>query len=513
VSRATFFKFHSWLGIVNGLFLLTIAWTGSLAVFKDEIDWLLTPAVRADANQPARPLDEIVAAVQTRYPDRRVAVHAPYGPHWSYTAFVYGDGSTRFLYIDPATATVAQDDEMRGYTWNAGYFVRQLHIRMLMGLWGRVLVGIFGVVLVLSVVTSLWIYRDWLRSLVRVRRDAGRRIFHMDLHKAVGLWSLAFNLMFGITGAVLGIENVYNQILRASARTNSPVSGPAPATAASTAPHVRLSRPSSLSETIAELTTADRSFTPTVFELTPASAPGKGTLIVRGDHPGALIAKDTSSYSIDLATGAIADAVDARRVGWWTYLYNVLDPLHFGYLGEGAGAAIGYVVKVIWALTGLAPGVLSITGGYMWWLRRQRSRAAAAAWQEIAPHRTTPSPVASPAALRRRPETWASGAGILLFVSAGLLAAGRDLAARLAAERDPLAALDHQAAVSDAARLAAHARRALDRPAGADAGRTSSRTTLRPASDDRGRGAGPVECGADRPRVPCRDARPELTRA
>ncbi len=31
----------------------------------------------------------------------------------------------------------------------------------------------------------------------------------MDLHKAVGLWTLAFNLLFGVTGAVLGLENLY----------------------------------------------------------------------------------------------------------------------------------------------------------------------------------------------------------------------------------------------------------------------------------------------------------------
>jgi hypothetical protein len=47
-----------------------------------------------------------------------------------------------------------------------------------MGFWGRVVVGIFGVTLVLSIVTSLYVYRDWLRSLVRIRRDSGRRIFH-----------------------------------------------------------------------------------------------------------------------------------------------------------------------------------------------------------------------------------------------------------------------------------------------------------------------------------------------
>jgi len=479
VSRATFFKLHSWLGIISGLFLLVIAWTGSLAVFKDEVDWLLTPAVRADAGLPVRPLDDIVSAVRARYPDRRIAVNVPYGPHWTYTAFVYSDGPTRFLYIDPATAAVKQDDEMNGYTWNAGYFIRQLHVRMLMGLWGRVLVGIFGVILVLSVITSLWIYRDWLRSLVRVRAGAGRRIFHMDLHKSVGLWALAFNLMFGVTGAVLGLENVYNQIARARrtnvapARPANPVTATASASASASVASVgarlvtagvvagsstaassagaasvpatvpatsvltanaplRLSRQETFAATVAALTTSDPAFRPNVFELAPAARPGRGTLIVRGDHPGALIAKDASRYTIDLSTGAVTSAIDARRAAWGTYLYNILDPLHFGYLGDKTGAVVSYALKVIWALAGLTPGVLSITGGYMWMLRRRRSRAAAAVRQSLASdHRSArpASPFAVPPtsaksdvswwSLRGRPESWASAIGVLVFLLAG----------------------------------------------------------------------------------------------
>jgi uncharacterized iron-regulated membrane protein len=373
MSRSAFFKLHSWLGLVSGAFMLVIAWTGSVAVFEDEIDWLLTPQVRADADRPHRPLDEIVGSARTAHPGLRVAVHVPYGSHWTYTAYVYGK-TTRFLHIDPATAAIVGDQEMRGYTWNAGYFIRQLHVRMLMGFWGRVFVGLFGVVLVLSVITSLWIYRDWLRSLVRIRRHADRRIFHMDLHKAVGLWALAFNLMFGITGAILGIENLYYYIQRARGVVAERADR---STTASPHTGTRLDV-TSIGRAIAELGRVDADFSPRVIDIAPDVRPRHGVIIVRGDHPGALIAKDTSSYTIDMASGGIAGVIDARRASWGTYLYNVLDPLHFGYLGDKSGVVIGYVVKIIWALIGLTPGVLSITGAYMWMLRRRRVAASAA---------------------------------------------------------------------------------------------------------------------------------------
>lgn len=463
MSRATFFKLHSWLGLVTGACMLVIAWTGSIAVFKDEIDWLLTPAARADAARPVRPLDEIIAAARAQHPDRRVVLNMPYGPHWAYTAYAYGKGNARFVYIDPATATVTRDDEMNGYTWNAGYFVRQLHVRMLMGLWGRVLVGIFGVALVLSVITSLWIYRDWLRSLVRVRRGAGRRIFHMDLHKAVGLWALAFNVMFGATGAVLGIENLYRQIYKAPA---------APAASAATvvettpeAAAMRLPAGASIGATVAALAAADRAFVPMVVDMTPSLAAGRGALIVRGDHPGALIAKDASAYTIDLATGTVTAATDARRAPWGMYLYNVLDPLHFGYFGDHAGAAVGYAVKVLWALAGLTPGVLSITGGYMWVLRRQRSRASAAARRAMiagASALASTSPAAAPAASAApspspsfAPSPVAAAASRTITSGAAIAAAPKAVPASALAQADHARAASRVAAWSYAVGLCA----------------------------------------------------------
>jgi uncharacterized iron-regulated membrane protein len=236
-----------------------------------------------------------------------------------------------------------------------------------MGRWGRVFVGLFGVTLVLSIVTSLWIYRDWLRSLVRVRRHQNPRIFQMDLHKSIGAWALVVNLMFGITGAVLGIENLYYSIW------------PAEDEAAETAARLPVTRidsrltPGAAAVALARL---DPSFVPTVIQ----QAPGASVVTIRGDHPGALIAKDQSVYRVDLASGAVLyGSRDARRAAWPTYLYNTMDPLHFGYFGDKWGNTASYAIKVVWCLLGLTPGILSITGSYMWWLRRRRARAAAVA--------------------------------------------------------------------------------------------------------------------------------------
>lgn len=369
VSRGTIFRWHSWLGLATGIFMLVIAWSGSIAVFNDEIGWLLTPELRAEPQAGVKPLDDVMASLRERFPGRRFDLHVQSGPNWAHTAYAYDQGRTFYVHIDPATAEVTRADAMGGYTWNVVYFIRQLHVRLLMGFWGRVFVGIFGVTLVLSILTSLYIYRDWMRSLVRIRRDSGQRIFHMDLHKFIGAWALVINLIFGVTGAVLGLENLYYQVFRRQPAVKRPVP----------ANQVHLTPGLTHGAAAAALALADPQFVPTVVQFNPAQA----AAVIRGDHPGALIAKDASFYRVDLPSGKILERSDARAAGWPTYLYNALDPLHFGYFGDKWGGPASYAIKAVWFALGMTPGILSITGGYMWILRRRRSRAAASARVEL----------------------------------------------------------------------------------------------------------------------------------
>jgi uncharacterized iron-regulated membrane protein len=357
MTRAAFFRFHSWLGLATGVFVLVIACSGSLAVFSDEIEWLVNPASRGDPAQGVRPLNDVAAAIRARYPERRFAIHRQIGPRWAHIAYVYDGRVQRFLLVDPATAAIRADHAMTGYTFNTGYFLRQLHVRLLMGFWGRVFVGVFGVTLVLSVLSSLWIYREWWQSLRRLRRGHGRRIFHMDLHKTVGLWAVGFNLLFGVTGAVLGLENLYFRY--------KPPAPRAPATFAS-AP--ALNAPITPDAAVARVTARDPSFRPTSVEV-----PLDGPIVVRGDHPSVFIATGASEYAVHRRTGMVHAVIDARRAPRREFLYNLLDPLHFGYFGERLGLIPGYLVELVWAVVGLVPGLLAITGGVMW-LERQRRR-------------------------------------------------------------------------------------------------------------------------------------------
>ncbi|MBP7483095.1 MAG: PepSY domain-containing protein, partial [Lacunisphaera sp.] len=73
LNPKTVFRWHLWLGLFSGIFMFLIGLTGAIAVFAEEIDWLVIPPLRAKAAPDGRraDADTIVANLKARYPGGR----------------------------------------------------------------------------------------------------------------------------------------------------------------------------------------------------------------------------------------------------------------------------------------------------------------------------------------------------------------------------------------------------------------------------------------------------------
>jgi len=68
-GRRLWFDLHSWLGLKLCLFMGFVCLTGTLAVFSQEIDWLLHSPIRvADGGEQAG-WGAVIQAAQTAHPD------------------------------------------------------------------------------------------------------------------------------------------------------------------------------------------------------------------------------------------------------------------------------------------------------------------------------------------------------------------------------------------------------------------------------------------------------------
>jgi len=397
MKTKTLFSWHVWLGVVSGVFMLVIGASGAVAVFIEEIDWLVTPALRAKTvagGMPAPTLagaDAIVASVKANYPDDRIAtLNLSVRPSFAHVAKVTSKTRGNLdVFIDPVTGKINGDRVYTAaYTSTLRNFIRQLHLRLFMGLWGRVFVGVFGVTLVLSCITGLWIYRGWFRNLFRLRwKTAGYRTKWSDLHKLIGVWSLAFNLVIGVTGAVLGLENLTNQIRSKWLRPlASPTAESRPPTASGakavvSSPVVAAVAMLPLNTLLEKARTAfpDLVVRSIVFPSRPTDP-----LVFRGDVPSPLVQQShvrrVNMISLEPFTGEVRQRFDGRSATGWDRIYSSFDPLHFGYFG-------GIPTKIVWFLLGLSPSVLALTGSWMWWKRTHAPRTR----REPSPSRPRPS--------------------------------------------------------------------------------------------------------------------------
>jgi uncharacterized iron-regulated membrane protein len=191
---------HALVGVTAGLMLFIIAWSGASAVFSREIDWALTPAVRADGAGVVTSWENIRASVVRAFPGSTVhSISAPWAP--GFAADVVIDTPAQdsvHVYVHPRTARV------QGWTsfFNVQRFFRSFHMELFWGVqrWGYYLVGAVSLVLLASAITALTFYQRWWRGFFKLELKRGLRVALSDVHKLLGVWSLLFIVIIVVTG-------------------------------------------------------------------------------------------------------------------------------------------------------------------------------------------------------------------------------------------------------------------------------------------------------------------------
>ncbi|MGB7156479.1 MAG: PepSY-associated TM helix domain-containing protein [Tepidisphaeraceae bacterium] len=361
------YRTHAWVGLLSGVFLIVICVSGSVAVFRPEIeravDWSAYDFNVVPNGREPITLERAIATAQAAYPEARatVARYPDFGGSWQSHGGGYGvtlnrgkgKGSLNVV-VDPYQDKVVA--EMKSN--DVGDFVRQLHVRFFYGsYWGRWLVGFFGLTLLFSTLSGLLIFTRFNANSwwPKWRWGKGPRIVTADLHKIVGLGSVAFNIVFGISGAVIGLEGLYRKYVMAPERQ-----------AITKRDRVKELPPGMIDRSVVRAKDLIPGSTPASVTLAHANT---GMFRVNVEVPVKSLVKEGASYvSFNATTGeplSVYDARDASAVGRF---YYSMEPLHFGRLGGAMW------VKLLWGLMGLTGGFLSVTGFVIYVLRKRKPK-------------------------------------------------------------------------------------------------------------------------------------------
>jgi len=367
--RRRLWQLHSWFGLIAGLGLLVIGATGSLLVFHDEIEAWLHPEYMVVAATPAGRLapDALLAAAHRALPDYEVTGWLVRGADEAgYADALYvirhGGNEWQIATLDPYTGGLLASPRPDTRTFTG--WLLELHYTFFAGHAGLLAAGLFAVLLCALGLTGAWLYRDFWRHVFTLRWGRGARLLFSDLHKFVGITTVAFNFVLGFTGAYWNLPHVLGEWTQ-SEPAQPKIAG-------------RLYGPAlSLDRAIADAARRLPGFQTNFISL--PSQPG-GNVVLYGAPRAAgftLRSPYGSTVSYDAQTGAHLATYDLRTAGAWTQAVDAFRPLHYGTFG-------GWPIKVLWTLGGLAPGVLAVSGFALWWLRR---RSAAADSRRLRPAR------------------------------------------------------------------------------------------------------------------------------
>jgi uncharacterized iron-regulated membrane protein len=360
--RKRLWQLHSWLGLVAGLGLLVIGLTGSLLVFREELETLFNrELVRVETSASGRlNLDTLLARAQRQLPDHEVTGWVPSydTPERADLIYVIRHGTDvwEIATLDPYTGQLLASPRL-GTTTLTGWLL-DLHYAFFTDHAGMIVVGLLGAMLCALGVTGVWIYREFWKNVLTLRWGRGARLLFSDFHKFVGISSVLFNLLLGFTGAYWNLTHVIGEEL-------ADIPEPPKMERRLYADTL------SLDSLVADAARRLPSFRANYISL--PWMPDAGVTLWGAIEPrGPLTGPYGSQVFYDEKTGAHKSTTDLREAGLWTRIVDTFVPLHYGTFG-------GLPVKILWCLGGLTPGTLAITGFVIWRVRRRSTLSASRA--------------------------------------------------------------------------------------------------------------------------------------
>ena len=353
------FKYHSWMALAAFLPLCLLSVTGSLLVFKHEIDSLLVAdKVRVAATTQSRlSLDELRSVINQQHPNVEPVGWALFQDQQrADLVYVIEHGSSdwQYLLLNQYSGEILAPPQALDHHFTD--WLLELHAALLLDDAGMAVTALVALLQIFLGISGVILYRKFWTRLFTLRWNSRLIVYFSDLHKMVGIFASPVLLILGITGGYWSIVHVAHEVEdHWAGEEHHIVTAPLYNTAIS----------------LEDLRQQAQKNLPG-FEATYISIPHEPERQLRfyGDvhSSNPLLSQYASMQRFDTQTGRHLDTLDIREAG---ALHKTLDSFRRLHFGDFAGLTS----RMIWALVGIAPLILSVTGITIWCLRRRKKRS------------------------------------------------------------------------------------------------------------------------------------------
>ncbi|MEM7360246.1 MAG: PepSY-associated TM helix domain-containing protein [Pseudomonadota bacterium] len=363
------YDLHSWSGVVLGLFIFVVSLTGCFALFDHEIKTWEDQNLRAELPANPTPIhDTFTAWVKQTAGENKVQFATMIFPS-NYEPYYHG----LLQFRDADNARVFEHEK-----WHASSGEMLPHREGGLSEWlldfhrdlmwpeslggrqvGRAIVGIAGIVLMISILSGIIAHTKIVREFFTLRFQNTIRLKWTDTHKVLGLWVMPFYTMIAFTGAFLGIIVIMSPIIAALSFKGDTealidaVIGPP------TEPRGVMAQMLSIDEVRALQNPGNGEFPYSVV----SENWGDEAAEYRIFYP---VQKELGRFELRTISGVSGELIKSEPINELSSGNRVsasIAPLHYGTYG-------GFWLKVLYFILGLSLCVVTATGLMMWIERR-----------------------------------------------------------------------------------------------------------------------------------------------
>ncbi len=364
----TWDEVHRWSSLICTLFLLLLCLTGLPLIFKHEIDEFTHVKVEADRvplGMGAADLDRVMETARQRHP-RKMPLFASQerrDPRIWYVTMASSARAGDLVQVAVDARTARRVGEPRIGDEGFMGIVESLHVDLFTGLKGKLFLGCMGLVFIVSLISGVVLYSPFLRGrrFGSVREHKGRRPRWLDLHNLIGITTLTWAGVVGLTGVINSGSDLLLDAWRQQTLTQL-ASGAPPDGAAAT--HAGASLESILSAARERLPGDDVAFI--AFPGSSFTSERHYGVYMRGKSP--LTERLVRPVFIDELSGM---SIATPAVPWYLTALFLSEPLHFGDYG-------GMPLKLLWACMDCALMIVLASGLYLWVVPPRRGMPHAA---------------------------------------------------------------------------------------------------------------------------------------
>ncbi|AFD06294.1 PepSY-associated TM helix domain-containing protein [Solitalea canadensis] len=344
------FKIHQLAGLISGLVLLIIGLSGSVLVFREEIDRAQLQPPIVHYNPAQLNIDTSFKKLRKEYQGAEIRLTNVTPKENESLCFSIRTPKERLgIYTHPVTGEILKRINSNNtiIVW-----MLNLHYNLHAGQTGKVVVLITGILFILSIITGFVIYRKSILKVLQFKSRINRKnkqTLSSSLHRTIGVWSLLLNLILAVTGVLISYSIAFPS---AKKKTKKEIASK------------EITINITVDEVLASIKDQYPNYQPNFIRV-PS---GSKTMQIGGSLPGDffLYSHYANKIQVELASGKMDKLNSIATKPFGDKFNEIIKPLHFGEYG-------GLPIKILYCFAGLSIPLLSITGFLLWTIRMKKA--------------------------------------------------------------------------------------------------------------------------------------------